>query len=333
MSAILSSFGQINKPACVRNLLLAAMVFTGVANAADTTEQFTIQRHSIPVARASGRGASVAAEEALFKLDTSGGSVWRLGTNDFVHVAVNSLYSQELRAHEARAAANMRRLKGIVIPSVDFKQASFSNVLAFLQHELKTRDPMAAVQTNDFLRLECPRDTHLIFPLTFSARQVSFYETIQIIADISGLRLRLGEEHILMLPDYGDGETVTRRYEVSPSLRTGHGDTAFTNLLCQLGVKLYDGTWVKYFPELDIIMAYTTHQEQQQLERALELAGLVRQWPGRYRFVSEIVEGRPLLLLLDGKTGTTWIYRATIENDGSRKEAFEPLSTDPPTDF
>ncbi len=328
MSTDLSSKGKCTRAVAIRSLFLVAMLFVCTANAADTTERFTIQRHSIPVVRASGQGEAVAVEEAIFKLDTSGGSVWRLGTNDFVHVAVNSLYSQELRAHEARVEANIRRLKGIVLPSVDFKQASFSNVVAFLQHELKTRDPMASGRTNDFLRLECPRDTSLIRPLSFSARHISFYETIRIISDVCGLSLRYGEAYILMLPDYGDGEAVTRRYEVSPSLRIGNRDSTLTNLLCQLGVTLNDGTWVKYVPELDIIIAYTTHQEHQQLERALELAGLVRQWPGRYRFVSESLEGRPLLLLLDGRTGTTWRYRATIESDGSREEAFEPLSTD-----
>jgi hypothetical protein len=65
--------------------------------------------------------------------------------------------------------------------------------------------------------------------------------------------------------------------------------------------------------------------EHERLQALLGTADLIRQTPGRFRLVSRQHAGRHLLFLLDGRTGDTWLYRATLRKNGRREESFDLL--------
>jgi len=292
----------------------------------EVAERYTIQTHGISVTHFTGVEQKVVTEDALFKLDSNLGSVWRLNANAFSRIPVRDLVSQKAFA-ESQKRLLLKRLDAITIPVIDFQQESFSNAVAFLQEQIKQLDPTIAAGSETFLRLRYTdsEDSTLV---TFTARDITAQETLNILVDIAGMQYRLEYDHIIITPRFaGGGQVIVRIYEVSPSLRERLHGTTISNILSEIGFNLKPWTKLQYSPELDIIAAGTTYQGHRQFQELLYSTDLARQWPGRFRLVPLSQEGKPTLFLLDDKTGETWLYRATILPDGSRTDSFDVLQT------
>lgn len=307
----------------LRSVRLARAASTNAATTAETDERYTIETHATPVTHLSGQDQKGVTENGLFKLDSYAGSVWRLDTNGFRRIAVRDLVSQKSDT-EWQERQVFKRLDAIKIPEINFRQESLSNVVAFLQNQIKQLDATIAAGSQEFIRLRYIDFPFLTPPITFIAREVSALEALKTITDIAALEYRLEVDHILITsPPSRDGEVVSRIYEVSPVLRDRLRGTTINNVLSELGFDLEPWTELKYSPELDIIIAGTSDWEHLRLQELLVLTDLARQWPGRFRLVSRVYNENPVLLLLDGKTGQTWFYQAVVMKDGSRQESFD----------
>lgn len=307
-------------------IMLAALLLAGSA-VAEEAERYTIQTHTVSVTDVTGDNKPVRSEDALFKLDSHLGSVWRMDTNAFRLIAVRDLVSQK-GFTEWQEKQCLKRLDAIKIPEVDFRQDSFSNAIAFLQKQIKQLDPMIATGSHDFLRLRYVGADDAVPLITFTAREISALETLNILTQVANMKYRLEDNHVVITPWYDGGGPVTvHTYEVSPSLRARLYGTTISNVLSELGFDMKPWTGLKYSPELDIIVAGTTYSEHQRFQELLYLTDLARQWPGRFRLVSRQHAGSHRLFLLDGKTGQTWLYRATVRKNGKRAESFDLLQT------
>jgi len=61
---------------------------------AKQTERYTIQTYTVSVACLNGKNRTFKTEEAIFKLDSHMGSVWRMNSNSFQRISVRDLASQ-----------------------------------------------------------------------------------------------------------------------------------------------------------------------------------------------------------------------------------------------
>ena len=307
-------------------IILAALLLAGSA-VAEEAERYTIQAYTVSVIDLAGDNKPVRSEDAIFKLDSQLGSVWRMDTNAFQRIPVRDLVSQK-GFSEWQEKQFLKRLDAVKIPEIDFRQESFSNAVAFLQAQIKRLDPTIAAGSDAFLRLKYVGSDDSIPLITFTARDISALETLKILTQISNMKYRVEDDHIVITPWFGGGGPVTfHTYQVSPSLRERLHGTTISNVLSELGFDMKPWTRLKYSPELDIIVAGTTYSEHQRFQELLYLTDLARQWPGRFRLVSRQHAGSHRLFLLDGKTGQTWLYRATIGKNGKKAESFDLLQT------
>ncbi len=308
------------------HVIVAALLMVGSVSG-EESDRYTIQTHSVSVTRLTGSDKTVEAEDALFKVDSQLGSVWRLGTNAFRRILVRDLVSQKSFT-DWQQKQFLKRLDAIMIPEIDFRQASFSDSIDFMQKQIRELDSTIAAGSDEFLRIRYIKMDTSRIQINFTAQGISALETLNILMDLVRMQYRLEDGEIVITPlSSGGGEVIVRTYEVIPSLRERLHGTTISKVLSGVGFDLAPGTGVTYSPELDIIRAATTYQGHQQLQELLYRTGLARLWPGRFRLLSRAHGGKHLLFLLDEKTGETWIYGATVNPDGGRKESFDLLQT------
>ena len=266
--------------------------------------------------------------EALFKLDSTLGSVWRLDTNGFQRILVRDLISQKAFT-ERKKDQVLKHLRAIEIPEINLRQESISNVVAFLQKQIREMDHTISRDSDDFLRLKYIGYGGTASDVTFKAEKISALEALKIITEVAGFRYRIEDDCIVVEPwSLGGGPIEGHIYEVSPLLRDRLTGTSISNVFSKLGFDLTAWTGLKYSPELDMLVACTTYSEHQRFQELLFSTGLARQESGRFRLVSSLERGQHILFLLDDKTGETWLYRCMVTPDGRNRESFDFIHTD-----
>lgn len=309
---------------CVVLLVLATPLL-----AANADVRYSIATYPIAISRKPGQVQSNETGEALFKLDTALGSVWRLDTNGFQRILVRDLVSQKAFLEQQNDHVR-KQLEAILIPEISFRDEPISNVVAFLQKQIRDRDPTIPPGSSRFLRLILSGENGRGGTIRFSAKDISALEALKIITDISGFQFRIEDDRVVITSLYPDeGFLIERIYEVSPALRDRVTADSITNIFAQLGFNLKDGARMIFSRELDTIVLGDTCWGHERFSETLSLAGIARQHTGRFRFMSAAENGLPILFLLDDKSGETWRYVRVLMSDGSLSESFDLIRTVP----
>lgn len=304
-------------------LLLASLVTCQVV-VGNPEERFTLESCSVPVSKLGKKKQAVTAETMVFKLDSAEGSVWRLDKNFFVRVGIgNHQVNEDEKNLKNKNEEVLKRLRSIKIPAIEFHEEPFSNVVAFLQKQLMDFDPEVKGGSGDYIWLNaCGVQGG---DLTFSGREVSFLTCLNIITRLNGLSYLIVDNSVLLLHSCVGESFSENCYYASSFLRNRLGDTTISNAMVMLGLKLGRDSRLEYFPELNMIYAFVSDGERQTIEKILIPTDLARRWPGRYRLSTLVLGNTPNLLLIDDKTGETWIYNAIRKPDDSIQESFDAI--------
>ena len=143
-------------------------------------------------------GAAAFAEERFMLADPELGAEY--GPFVYKDGAVIEVYGRPLtlRRLETKAGALERRMKQIVIPSIEFRNAALADVVRFFVDASIAADP-EGTGVNIVLPPgpaggEAPPRT-----VTLQLRRVSLYDALKIVADVAGLTVRLDESGAVLL--------------------------------------------------------------------------------------------------------------------------------------
>ena len=303
---------------------LAIFLFLAASVGAEEAGRFMIEAHTVSVTDLADAGKPVLSEEAIFKLDSHLGSVWRMETNTFQRISVRDLVSQKA-FHEQKQKQFLERLDAIRIPEIAFRNESFSNAIAFLEAQIRRLDPTMAEGPAPLLRWKYDTSIGSPPPVLLEAQNITALESLKLLADICGMKYRVEDGCIVLTPIRDDEALILRTYQVSPELRLRTHGTTISNILSEIGFEVKEYCSLTYSPALDMLIFSAPSTEHERLQALLGTADLIRQTPGRFRLVSRQYAGRHLLFLLDGRTGDTWLYRATLRKNGRREESFDLL--------
>lgn len=127
------------------------------------------------------------------------------------------------RRRSARSAEVERKLRSIIIPEIDFRQAHIEDVVEFLVAVSRELDPEGR-GVNIILKLNGPSAREAEKrqpqgPITFRASHLPAGEALASVARAAGLRHRIQDGVVMVLgPEAADGEIVQRVYNVLPTI-------------------------------------------------------------------------------------------------------------------
>ena len=326
-------------------VMIGAWMTVGV-HAADADSHFAVSTHQFTIVRQTVQGDVAEVATNMFKVDTVNGSVWRMETNVFRRIVVLGLPSQDeyVKELDTRKTRLMEeRLSGIILPEINFRQASVSNVFARLEIMIREHDRTTPTNTNDGIRFRMIGFGESCFDpfatgdnagvqnagnITFSAKQVSALNVLKSITEINNIRYRMEGAKVVVMPcNLEEGCMETQRYQVAPTVQGHLTDTMLTNALVRFGVpRLNVGGSVSYTPEFGQITVVELPHRVQQIESILCILGVV-DFTGRYRLVTGSDHGQALLLLQDHMSGETWRHQFVVKPDGTVGESFGKVPT------
>lgn len=342
--------GTAGSRACLLRAAVAFLLTAISAFAADADARFSVASYPFTIVRQTPQGEASISTTAMFKVDTTIGSVWRMESNAFRRIVVRELFSQDDYAKQLELRARYlieQRLRGIAIPEINFRQTSISNMFSTLERLIRENDHAKPTGTNDFVRFRlvgfsCTQSGLTNDPfativgdatdagcVTFQVSYVTAYDALKILSEVCNVRYRFEGNCIVIMPSYGEEEGCmeTQRYTVAPAVQGHLTDAALTNALARFGMpKLYVGGSVSYSPEFGQITVVELPHRIQPIETILCMLGVV-DFVGRYRFISGADHGQPLLLLQDHKNGESWRYQFVVKSDGTVNESFVQVPT------
>jgi len=134
----------------------------------------------------------------------------------------------------------IERMKAIVIPEIDFRQANIYDVVQFLQDNSREWDPdrkgvniilhlgeqeaaPAPVTTGFFGAVEAQpgvKEAGDVPLITFRARDVTLFEALKIVTEVASLKYRIEDRVVKIVPlDAPIGKIISRMYNVLPTLK------------------------------------------------------------------------------------------------------------------
>jgi hypothetical protein len=268
--------------------------------------------------------------------------------------------------------AMLEKMKGIILPEVDFRQANIHDVIQFLQqtgvqHDPEHQginlvlnlqpfshvaqdsgDPFAAQGSGDPFAARIPDDPSNGVPLiTFSARDISLLETLQIVTSVANLRWRLKESVVMVVPVWDCVDiihhaynllpsTIKRIQEYQPSVITTNtppidADSNWKSIFADLGMSWPVGSSIRFLPPVGMLVVANSPENLAFLDSIITAINTYPLRPGRFLLtpVNATKGDAGLLLMLDTETGNMWRYRGpagTEDSDGERVDYFQILA-------
>lgn len=300
-------------------LLLAAFSAASVC-AQESGTRFCLERHPVSETRSGVLWKTVEKHDAVFKVDTALGSVWRLESNAWERVEVRDLVTQA-GIEKERMAQALGRLEAVIIPDLVFGDVNVTNALELLNEHLRK-------QGENRLRIAYHGPPYAATVRGISAHEISVCDALKLIASITGLTPKRveGDTVVFSLQIDREGEVVTQGHKLSPAFRSQAAGASASNVLSRIGYSPPNGGSLKYVPELDQLIVSDTRYGHHWLDSLLHEVGLARQENGRFRLHAGLTGGKPQLFLADGETGDVWQYQAAVSREGRRTEWFALLA-------
>ena len=191
---------------------------------------------------------------------------------------------------ETRRVRVLKKMAGIQIPNIEFRQANIFNVVDELQTLSVDFDPTedaADKGVNIILNLQAGKEGETadagygapmdpfaeaqagdqVPPITFSARYISLLDTLKIVCDLAGLKFRVEGRVVMVVPiNAAEGEIIVRMFPVLPSVEEkvstleadfggGGGGGGFGGGFEELerrGPAVEGQDWKKFFEEMGV---------------------------------------------------------------------------------
>ncbi len=300
-------------------VILAVWAATSVF-AQESVARYRLLTWPVMETRAGALWKTVEKHEAVFKVDTALGSVWRLESNVWERVEIRDLVTQA-GIEKERMAQALARLETVIIPDLVCGDVNVTNALELLNEHLRK-------QGESRLRIAYHRPPYAATVRGISAHEISVRDALKLIADITGLTPKRveGDTVVFSLRIDREGEVVPQGHKLSPAFRLQAAGSSASNVLSRIGYPPLDGGSFKYVPEQDLLHVSDTRYGHHWLDTLLHEAGLARQENGRFCLHAELAEGKPQLFLVDGETGSVWQYQALVSREGRRTEWFTLLT-------
>jgi hypothetical protein len=225
--------------------------------------------------------------------------------------------------------------KKIILPSIQFRDANIYDVIDFLaplaqdldasDNPDKTGAPMIGLSISP--PAPSTQQPHSGVPMvTFQALNISLWDAIQIISDMTGLALKFKQDSIIFMdkPD-NEGELIQKSFKVPQEFINSLGN--MKNTFESMGVDWGPFMRVSYDKKTELLHVKTVTGDMHHFERALHALQHPKLYPGRYSF-RRPANTTELLLLFDQETGHAWkyeIYELTEEIQGVKSDRFTPI--------
>jgi hypothetical protein len=338
------------------------LLLAGCATMPDQRPRYVIESHEV-----TPLGSSEALTVTL-KLDSSFGCVWRLVDGEFIHVSAERepTHSRAKRGElsletKKKTEAAKARMREIIIPEMEFRQARLPDVIAFLakagaEHSddgkgvnivvdyPKKYVPAPATAATDIkdpfaapAMVESTESDFDAVPLiTFTARHISLMEAINIVSQVSNMRLTVKGSIVYISPLELNCYTVLHtKYNLlhstlvtlkkrDPQLFDERAaredlDARWKTYFTTHGVSWPRGTSISVLPSIGLLTVSNTPDNIDMLDAVLQMADSYPSHPGRYRLATR--EGMSAPILLDTGKGETWEYHITqMSKDGKTIE-------------
>ena len=189
-------------------------------------------------------------------------------------------------------------MKEIVIPEIDFRQASIKDIAAFFKaanREFGPADDKHGKEL-DFVVKGPPKESkqtpatppadpfapladadYNTPPVTLSARYINLYEAAKIVADVSGMKMVVRNDQVIFLPqDTACSDVIIRSYDVNGNLAAkikglvkDTGTTDLTHYFSDAGVSLPEHAAITYIPAIGKLRATLPPESLAEFERVL----------------------------------------------------------------
>lgn len=189
----------------------------------------------------------------------------------------------EAGANVAKSAAVQlaEKMKKIIIPKLEFRDARIDDVINYLQQQSIAFDkdsPPAEKGVNIILKLKSfqgTADAPANMPaITLFLKNLSLMDAFKYITEYSGLKYRIEENTVVVYPaDMAYGEMQTRTYLVQPSLMDlisgGPARGDLKKFFSAAGVSFPEGSSINSVPEQGQLVVKNTTDNLEVLERLL----------------------------------------------------------------
>jgi Ca-activated chloride channel family protein len=192
----------------------------------------------------------------------------------------------------------LERMKAIVVPEIDFRQASIKDIAAFFKAANREYGPADDTHGKelDFVVKGPPKEPkqtpatppadpfapladadYNTPPVTLSARYINLYEAAKIVADVSGMKMVVRNDQVIFLPqDTACSDVIIRSYDVNGNLAAkikglvkDTGTTDLTHYFSDAGVSLPEHAAINYVPAVGKLRATLPPESLAEFERVL----------------------------------------------------------------
>lgn len=198
----------------------------------------------------------------------------------------------KLDKYSPKKEAILRKLNSIVIPEMDFSGANLNDVIAELvrlgaKHDTAPHGPDDHAGVAIRVNLDGNRTGDDLPPITFKARNVTLSQTLKVIADMVGVRYKVGDEGVdivtieLPVEDFvqkmfdADDATVNHAIKVGSRMTGSSTNVDLKSAFEAMGVKWCQGGSITYVPEIQKLVVLNLIDNMDAFEK--EFAGIQEQ--------------------------------------------------------
>ena len=167
---------------------------------------------------------------------------------------------------ENEHTATKERLKEIIIPSIDLKQANIQDVAQYLSQTAGDLD-----EHKSGIKIEADAELKASPPITMSLRRVSTFDLIKYIAEYADADYKITDKGAVFIPKDSDQPRIERRYPLSAQLVTGP-DPDIQNIqkfFEKAGIRFPAGASARYDEKKGEVVVVNTPRMLEQLESCM----------------------------------------------------------------
>ncbi|MEI6210272.1 MAG: hypothetical protein WCR06_01475 [bacterium] len=223
---------------------------------------------------------------------------YALKTGTEVAIGSNRAVIANIRTQKQQILDDLRE---IVIPELEFQQTSLRDAVAFLQRAAAKADTQKRVFTIKYGLMPEQEQTLKATPITFAARNLSAFDTLRLITELTKTKYAACSNGITVLPrDAPESELIVRKFPVRNAViesllqAAAEGNPEFVyqpdtlkRMLGDLGVSWPTGSWISYVSVIGRLRVCNTQDNLDIIERLIqELGGAPRQVRLSVQFVA-----------------------------------------------
>jgi hypothetical protein len=189
----------------------------------------------------------------------------------------------EIQKPVTEISATVEKMRSIIVPEIDFRNAEIRGVVNFLANKSVEFDTVSkkGERKGVDIVLKLGTDGSGDVPLiTFTARYISVFDALNLVTELSGLKWRRRSDIVMVVrQDEPDFDMIHRSFSVLPaitdrinSFKPGFGQGEVIDLqqfFASFGVQWLRGAYMRYVPQIGKIFVANTPENMEQFEEIL----------------------------------------------------------------